>query len=84
MFLNDLMTSRLFCQYDESFSYVHIVFAFTTLDIAKLDAGAYKEVRDNMGKQFMKEVKEKFRKERRIKLQQQKPSSSFEKRSATC
>ena len=82
MFLNDLMTSRLFCQYDESFSCVHIVFAFTTLDISKLDAGAYKEVRDNMGKQFMKEVKEKFRKERRIKLQQQKPSSSFEKSSA--
>src|SRR5215831_1081940 len=46
MFLNDLMTSRLFCQYDESFSCVHIVYAVATLDVAKLDPGAYKEARD--------------------------------------
>jgi len=47
MFLNDLMISRLFSQYDESFSCVHIlyVYACTTLDIAKLDPGAYKESR---------------------------------------
>jgi hypothetical protein len=55
------MTSRLFCQYDESFSCVHIVYAVATLDVAKLDPGAYKEARDNMGQQFMKEIKEKFR-----------------------
>src|SRR5215472_13712784 len=61
LFLNDLMTSRLFCEYDESFSCVHIVYAVATLDVAKLDPGAYKEARDNMGQQFMKEIKEKFR-----------------------
>jgi hypothetical protein len=33
-----------------------------TLDVAKLDPGAYKEARDNMGQQFMKEIKEKFSK----------------------
>jgi len=71
LFLNDLMTSRLFCQYDESFSCIHIVYAVATLDVAKLDAGAYKEARDNMGQQFMKEIKEKFR--RKIDLQQQRP-----------
>jgi len=71
MFLNDLMTSRLFCQYDQSFSCVHIIYAFTTLDVAKLDPDAYKEARDNMGQQFMKEIKEKFR--RKIKLQRQRP-----------
>jgi hypothetical protein len=71
MFLNDLMTSRLFCQYDESFSCVHIVYAVATLDVAKLDPGAYKEARDNMGKQFMKEIKEKLR--RKIDLQRQRP-----------
>src|SRR5215472_6091038 len=32
VFLNDLMISRLFCQYDESFSCVHIVYACTTLE----------------------------------------------------
>lgn len=84
IFLHDLLTSRLFCQHDQSFSCVHIVFAFSTLDIAKLDANSYKEVRDNMGKQFMKEIKEKFRKERKTKLlqqsrQQQKLSSPFDK-----
>jgi hypothetical protein len=82
IFLHDLLTSRLFCQYDQSFSCVHIVFAFSTLDIAKLDVNSYKEVRDNMGKQFMKEIKEKFRKERKTKLlqsQQQKLSSPFDK-----
>ena len=68
MFLNDLMTSRLFCQYDESFSCIHIVYACSTLDIAKLDPGDYKEARDNMGKQFMKEIKEKFR--RKINMPQ--------------
>jgi len=71
LFLNDLMTSRLFCQYDQSFSCVHIVYAVTTLDVAKLDPGAYKEARDNMGQQFMKEIKEKFR--RKINLQRQRP-----------
>jgi hypothetical protein len=71
VFLNDLMISRLFCQYDESFSCVHIIYACTTLDIAKLDPGAYKESRENMGKQFMKEIKEKFR--RKIDLQRQRP-----------
>ncbi len=70
MFLNDLMTSRLFCQYDESFSCVHIVYAVATLDVAKLDPGAYKETRD-MGQQFMKEIKEKFR--RKVNLQRQRP-----------
>jgi hypothetical protein len=77
IFLHDLLTSRLFCQYDQSFSCVHIVFAFSTLDV-----NSYKEVRDNMGKQFMKEIKEKFRKERKTKLlqsQQQKLSSPFDK-----
>src|SRR5215467_8161869 len=72
LFLNDLMTSRLFCQYDQSFSCVHIINACTTLDVAKLDAGAYKEARDNMGQQFMKEIKEKFR--RKINLQRQRPA----------
>jgi hypothetical protein len=71
LFLNDLMTSRLFCQYDESFSCVHIVYAVATLDVAKLDPGAYKEARDNMGQQFMKEIKEKFR--RKINSQRQRP-----------
>ncbi|HXX97029.1 MAG TPA: hypothetical protein VEL11_07940 [Candidatus Bathyarchaeia archaeon] len=70
MFLNDLMTSRLFCQYDQSFSCVHIVYAVATLDVAKLDPGAYKEAQDNMGQQFMKEIKEKFR--RKINLQPQR------------
>ena len=56
MFLNDLMISRLFCQYDGSFSCVHIIYACTTLDIAKMDPGAYNESRENMGKQFMKEI----------------------------
>ena len=37
------------------------------MDVAKLDPGAYKEARDNMGQQFMKEIKEKFR--RKINLQ---------------
>jgi hypothetical protein len=81
-FLNDLLASRLFCQYDQSFSCVHIVFAAATLDIAKLDANSYKEVREDMGKQFMKEIKEKFRKERKIKSLQQsrrKLSSPFYK-----
>ena len=71
MFLNDLMTSRLFCQYDESFSCVHIIYAVTTLDVAKLDPDAYAEARDNMGQQYMKEIKEKFR--RKINLQRQRP-----------
>jgi hypothetical protein len=71
LFLNDLMTSRLFCQYDESFSCVHIVYAVATLDVAKLDPGAYKEARDNMGQQFMKEIKDKF--QRKINLQRQRP-----------
>jgi hypothetical protein len=71
MFLNDLMISRLFCQYDGSFSCVHIIYACTTLDIAKMDPGVYNESRENMGKQFMKEIKEKFR--RRINIQQQRP-----------
>ena len=87
IFLHDLLTSRLFCQYDQSFSCVHIVFAFSTLDIAKLDANSYKEVRDNMGKQFMKEIKEKFRKERKTRSlqqsQQQKMSSPFGKSNRT-
>ena len=65
------MTSRLFCQYDESFSCIHIVYAVATLDVAKLDAGAYKEARDNMGQQFMKEIKEKFA--RKINLERQRP-----------
>jgi hypothetical protein len=45
------------------------------LDIAKLDAGAYKEVRDDMGKQYMKEIKERFgrKKERKSNLQKQRP-----------
>jgi len=72
MFLNDLMISRLFCQYDQSFSCVHIVYADATLDVAKLDPGAYKEARDNMGQQFMKETKEKFR--RKINLQRRRPA----------
>src|SRR5215467_12699253 len=72
LFLNDLMISRLFCQYDQSFSCVHIVYADATLDVAKLDPGAYKEARDNMGQQFMKETKEKFR--RKINLQRQRPA----------
>src|SRR5215472_12107304 len=72
MFLNDLMISRLFCQYDQSFSCVHIVYADATLDVAKLDPGAYKEALDNMGQQFMKETKEKFR--RKINLQRQRPA----------
>jgi len=75
MLLKDLLTSRLFCQYDQSFSCVHIIYAFASLDIAKLDAGAYKEVRDDMGKQYMKEIKERFgrKKERKINLQRQRP-----------
>jgi actin-like ATPase involved in cell morphogenesis len=40
-------------------------------DVAKLDPGAYKEARDNMGQQFMKEIKEKF--QRKINLQRQRP-----------
>jgi hypothetical protein len=46
--------------------HVHIIYACTTLD-----PGAYKESRENMGKQFMKEIKEKFR--RKINIQQQRP-----------
>jgi len=72
LFLNDLMTSRIFCQHDQSFSCAHIVYAVTTLDVAKLDPGAYKEARDNMGQQFMKEIKEKFRR-KKINLQRQTP-----------
>jgi len=75
MLLKDLLINRLFCQYDQSFSCVHVIYALTTLDIAKLDSGAYKEVRDNMGKLYMKEIKERFgrKRERKINLQQQRP-----------
>jgi hypothetical protein len=41
------------------------------LDVAKLDPGSYKEARDNMGQQFMKEIKEKYR--RKINLERQRP-----------
>jgi len=36
-----------------------------------VDPDAYKEARDNMGQQFMKEIKEKFR--RKINLRRQRP-----------
>jgi len=80
LFLKDLLTSRLFCQYDESFSCVHIIYAFASLDIAKLDSGAYKEARDGMGKQFMKEIKERFgrKRERKINLQQQRALGKYD------
>jgi hypothetical protein len=77
MLLKDLLINRLFCQYDQSFSCV--IYAFASLDISKLDAGAYKEVRDDTGKQYMKEIKERFgrKRERKINLQQQRPFSKY-------
>jgi hypothetical protein len=50
------------------------------LDIAKLDAGSYKEVRDDMGKQYMKEIKERFgrKRERKINLQRQRPFGKYD------
>jgi len=60
LFLNALMTSRLFCQYNESFSCVRIVYAVATLDVAKLDPGAYKEAKDNMGQQGKVSKKNQF------------------------
>jgi len=80
MLLKDLLINRLFCQYDQSFSCVHVIYALTTLDIAKLDAGRYKDVRENMGKQYMKEIKERFgrKRERKINLQQQRPFGKYD------